>query len=143
MLPDGRHFSMRDYMAGIGIEPRPDGSMWIGREGIAAPFVWVLSDSLPKPEDFVLARSRTTLSDIYRAGEWEGLEPATPAPHLHGGPMPQTAESAAMPRNMSMAMVSVAESSVLLPERTIDRHQRKVAAARQRQAEKGRSRRLH
>ncbi|MEO0370846.1 MAG: hypothetical protein AAF231_05255, partial [Pseudomonadota bacterium] len=48
--------------------------------GKGAPFHWEFSDTLPAPEDFVLACSATTLEDIYRAAEWEAQGPRLPAP---------------------------------------------------------------
>lgn len=120
MLPDGSHFSMREYMAGIGVQPQRDGSMLWVREGIVAPFVWVLSDRLPNPEDFVLARSQTTLADIYRAGEWEAIQPTMPAPMVRdGGPMqPESSlRLAATPQNVPLALAGGVASSSLLPER--------------------------
>ncbi len=41
----------------------------------ALPFHWDFSPSLPKPEDFVLACSGTTLEEIERASVWERYEP--------------------------------------------------------------------
>lgn len=139
MLPDGRHFTMRDYMAGIGVESQPDGYMRWTREGIVAPLVWVLSERLPDPEDYVLARSRTTLADIYRAGVWEGARPAMPAPMVRdGGPVQALSATrlAAMTRNRPVVMEGGAASAGLLPERTKNRHQRKAEEARMRQDRK-------
>ncbi|MEM6416064.1 MAG: hypothetical protein AAF720_15570 [Pseudomonadota bacterium] len=66
------------------------------------PFYWEFGDTLPAPEDFVLACSGTTLEDIYKASEWESRGPRLPAPMvLDGGPV-QPAKGAtlsAMPRN--------------------------------------------
>ena len=114
--------------------------------GTTNPFVCVLSDSLPNPQNFLLARSHTTLADIYRAGEWESIQPAMPAPLVRdGGPVqPLSAiRLAAMKRNVPMAKAGGAASSLLLPERTMNRRQRKAEEARQRQAEKRTSRQLH
>lgn len=66
------------------------------------PFHWAFSNALPKPEDFVLACSGTTLEDIYKAAEWEGQGPRLSAPmELDRGPvkpLPALALST-MPRN--------------------------------------------
>lgn len=80
MLPDGRHFSMRDFMEANDIELLENGYVRFGENGVETPFIWPFSDRLPNPEDFVLARSRTTLMDIYRADEWEDRRPSLPAP---------------------------------------------------------------
>ena len=63
MMPNGNHFSMREYMDGIGVEIIKDGphagyARW-KETGVTSLFAWVLSDTLPNPEDFVLARSQT------------------------------------------------------------------------------------
>ena len=66
---------MRDYLDGIGVEIIESGSYEgyarFRKTGIITVFAWTLSDRLPKPEDFILQRSGTTLVDIYRASEWE------------------------------------------------------------------------
>jgi hypothetical protein len=49
-------------------------------DGSGMPFLWDFSDALPKPEDFVLACSGTTLQDIYKAAEWEAQRPHMPPP---------------------------------------------------------------
>jgi hypothetical protein len=49
-------------------------------EGRTMPFLWEFGETLPKPEDFVLACSGTTLRDIYKATEWESQSPRLPAP---------------------------------------------------------------
>ncbi len=69
-------------------------------EGV--PFHWEFSDTLPNPEDFVLACSGTTLEDIYKAAEWESQGPRLPAPMvLDGGQVKPLTGAAltAMPRN--------------------------------------------
>lgn len=48
--------------------------------GPGVPFTWDLGDTLPKPEDYVLACSNTTLEEIYKAAEWENQGPRFPAP---------------------------------------------------------------
>lgn len=70
--------------------------------GAPMPFHWHLGDTLPKPEDFVLACSGTTLEDIYKASEWEGQHPRMPAPLvMDGGPMQRLSQAdlSVMPRN--------------------------------------------
>ncbi len=73
MIPNGSHFTMREYMEGIGVELVKDGGLrgyvhW-KETGNTNIFAWVLSETLPEPEDFVLARSQTTLEAIYKAGQ--------------------------------------------------------------------------
>jgi hypothetical protein len=70
MRPDGRHFSVREYLTRLGGELLDCGYIGFSKTGLRLPFAWVLSDTIPKPEDFILARSNTTptegLSDGYR-----------------------------------------------------------------------------
>ncbi|AUQ66366.1 DUF2974 domain-containing protein [Phaeobacter inhibens] len=83
--------------------------------GPGVPFHWDFGDTLPKPEDFVLACSGTTLEDIYKAAEWESQGPRLPAPMvLDGGavrPLSAT-EREAMPRNEPLNVQHNATSSV-------------------------------
>ena len=83
-----------------------------------APFVWEHGAILPKPEDFVLACSRTTLEDIYKAGEWENRRPHMPAPMvMDGGPVQPLSTTAlsAMPRNQPLSLQPAAAPT---PKRT-------------------------
>ena len=56
-------------------------------DGPDRPFHWTFTPNLPKPEDYVLQRSATSLEDIYRANEWEAARPAmsVPMPGYDGG----------------------------------------------------------
>ena len=145
MLPDGRHFSMRDYLDGIGVEIIESGPYEVyarfRKTGLISVFPWTLSDRLPQPEDFILQRSGTTLSDIYRASEWEATHPRMAAPvALESGPVQplSSCEHAASPRNMPLALAGHGASSTL----QLNRKARKAAAAKERR--EGRSRkRLH
>jgi len=77
-------------------------------DGDAMPFLWDFGDTLPRPEDFVLACSGTTLEDIYKAAEWESQGPRLPAPMvLDRGPMQPVKGAAlsAMPRNEPLDVV--------------------------------------
>ncbi len=70
--------------------------------GDPMPFLWEFSETLPKPEDFVLACSGTTLEDIYKASEWESQGPRLPAPTiLDRGPVQplKGVSRSVMPRN--------------------------------------------
>ena len=147
----GRHFSMRTYLEAIGVEIVKDGPLkgyarW-KETGITSLFTWVLSDTLPKPEDFVLARSGTTLGAIYQAGQWESLHPSMPAPMvLDRGPVqPLSAESLnGMPRNEPLAFQFGTPSSEfqLAGQPKPNRLQRKAVEAKaRRDARNTRSRR--
>ena len=143
MLPDGRHFSMRDYLDGIGVEiigSGPyEGYARFRKTGLISVFPWTLSDRLPKPEDFILQRSGTTLSDIYRASEWEATHPRMAAPvALESGPVQPlaSAEHAASPRNTPLALSGQGRSSAL----QLNRKARKTAAAKERREARSRRR---
>jgi hypothetical protein len=102
------------------------------------PFIWDFADKLPKPEDFVLACSGTTLEDIYRAAEWESQGPRLPAPTmLDRGPVQplKGAALSAMPRNEPLNVVHSPMASTK-PRRTLNRKQRKAMEAKQRKAAK-------
>ncbi|WP_254656745.1 Hint domain-containing protein [Leisingera sp. JC1] len=109
-------------------------------EGEPMPFHWEFGDTLPKPEDFVLACSGTTLEDIYKAAEWESQGPRLPAPAvLDGGPVRPLSDAAlaAMPRNEPLE-VAHAPTAAEAPRRGLNRKQRKAMEARQRKAAKTR-----
>ena len=86
MMPNGSHFSMREYMNSIGVELIEDGPqkgyVRFKKTGVVTVFAWVLSESLPKPEDYVLQLSQVTLEEIYEADEWEAVRPQIPAPFM-------------------------------------------------------------
>ena len=106
------------------------------------PFTWDFGDTLPKPEDFVLACSGTRLEDIYKAAEWESQGPRLPAPMaLDRGPV-QPLKGVAlseMPRNEPLN-VTHAPMATTKPQRTLNREQRKAMEAQQRKAAKTRKR---
>ncbi|MEP3297889.1 MAG: hypothetical protein ABJO27_15705, partial [Pseudoruegeria sp.] len=55
-----------------------------GEDGISREerfaFPYTYAEDLPKPEDYILARSDVTLEAIYGAGEWEQISTRMPAP---------------------------------------------------------------
>ncbi|MEP0190159.1 MAG: hypothetical protein ABJE00_07080 [Erythrobacter sp.] len=76
-------------------------------DGVPMPFHWEFGDTLPKPEDFVLECSGTTLEDIYKAAEWESQGPCMPAPMvMDGGPVQplSNGQRAIMPRNEPLSL---------------------------------------
>ncbi|MBO9477222.1 hypothetical protein J7382_06725 [Shimia sp. R11_0] len=79
-------------------------------DGVAMPFHWEFGDVLPKPEDFVLACSGTSLVEIYKAAEWESQGPRLSAPTvLDGGPVKPLAgaDYDGMPRNEPLTLKSL------------------------------------
>jgi hypothetical protein len=141
MMPNGKHFSMREYMEGAGIElvesGELEGYVRFKRTGLTTVFAWTLSDTLPNPEDFVLRRSQTTLEDIYRASEWESVHPQMPAPvTMDSGPVQPLSvqQFDNMPRNNPIGFQNNSPSSEL----KLNRKARKAEAARQRKIKKSR-----
>lgn len=147
MLPNGHHFTMREYMAGVGMELLDDGYVQFKQTGLKVPFIWTFSANLPNPEDFVLARSQTTLEDIYRADQWEAMPPTMPVPLMRdSGPVMPMSERQldAAPRNMPMAFENQTASSELTSNRPrMNRKQRMAHEAKQRSAEKARRKAMH
>ena len=111
-------------------------------DGPGVPLTWDFGDTLSKPEDFVLACSGTTLEDIYKAAEWESQGPRLPAPTLlDRGPVQplKGAALSAMPRNEPLN-VAHAPVAAAMPQRILNRKQRKAMDAKQRKAAKARKR---
>lgn len=107
-------------------------------DGPAMPFLWDFGETLPKPEDFVLACSSTTLEDIYKAAEWESQGPRLSAPMvLDRGPVQplKGAALSAMPRNEPLDVMHSPMASAK-PQRALNRKQRKAMEAKQRKAAK-------
>lgn len=93
-------------------------------DGPSMPFLWDFGDTLPKPEDFVLACSGTTLVDIYKAAEWESQGPRLPAPMvLDLGPVQPLngAALSAMTRNEPLDVLDSAMSST--PQKRVPQRQ--------------------
>lgn len=77
--------------------------------------VW---SKLPKPEDYVLQRSGTTMADIYKVSEWEERRPKMPAPLVRdGGPVQAASaiELSLMPRNAHLSETSEGYARSELP----------------------------
>ena len=147
MQPDGHHVSMREYMANAGLELLDDRFVRSKETGQKTLFIWPFSDTLPNPEDFVLARSQTTLEDIYGADQWESMHPTMPEPLVRdGGPVAPLSEHQlnAMPRNMPMAFENESPSSALQSSRPrMNRKQRLAEEAKMRSATKARRKAMH
>lgn len=87
ILPDGRHMSFMEMAASEGWKVTDDGymvGMMKGEDGAveerAFHFPYSHGEELPKPEDYILARSKVSLEAIYAAGEWEQIGTRMPAP---------------------------------------------------------------
>ncbi len=80
ILSDGRDICISDLIKNSGGIASGDGLIRTKKNGSGRPFYWNFSASLPLPEDYILKRSQTILSDIYASKEWEGIEPIMPSP---------------------------------------------------------------
>lgn len=145
MLPNGHHFTMREFMEGNRIELLDDGRVRFKDTGLETLFMWTFSDTPPNPEDFVLSRSQTSLENIYEAGQWETMQPTMPMPlRRDSGPVQPASEYQfdAMPRNTPMAFENESLSSGLASHRPkMNRKQRKAQEAKMRASTKAAARR--
>ncbi len=108
------------------------------------PFHWTFSAALPKPEDYILERSGTTVEDIYKAAEWESHRPHMPPPMVRdGGPVQPLSHTSLsmMPRNTPLA--SQDDTYAGGPRLMLNRKQRKAMAAKQRKVSKSSRNVLH
>ena len=81
ILEDGRDFAIGDILRAAGGTLGEDGLVRGPGEAEGAPLHLDFLTALPKPEDYILARSGLTLEEIYAEAEWEpGAQPRTPAP---------------------------------------------------------------
>ncbi len=126
-----KHWAVADVIEHAGGVVGEDEMIRVG-DGPPMAFHWEFGDTLPKPEDFVLEASGTTLEDIYKAAEWESQQPQMPAPMVMDGgpiqPLPHTALKA-MPRNEPLNLAAK-------PRQALNRKQRKAMEAKQRKAGK-------
>lgn len=136
---DHKSFAVADLIKAGGGVIGDDELIRVG-DGAPMPFHWDFGDTLPKPEDFVLAYSGTTLEDIYKAAEWESQGPRLAAPMvLDRGPVQplKGAALSAMPRNEPHDVTHSPMASGK-PQRTLNRKQRKAMEAKQRKVPKSR-----
>jgi len=87
ILPDGQHMSFMEMAASEGWRVSDDGYMVAMRKGEDGTlqeqkflFPYAHGEELPKPEDYILARSKVSLEAIYAAGEWEQIGTRMPVP---------------------------------------------------------------
>jgi len=85
-LDDGSEFTLAQIIEAGGGVILENGLVATEANPEGVPFHWVFGEELPKPEDYVLQRSGVTLEDIYRANEWQDMQPKLPAPLSVRGP---------------------------------------------------------
>lgn len=123
---DGRDLCVEDFIVAGGGTVNEDGFVCIGDQQM--PFHWIFGDTLPKPEDYVLQRSGTTLEEIYKASEWEDQRPHMPVPMVRdGGPVQPLSQAglSAMPANAPKAF----EAGATPTGPVLNRKHRKAAEA--------------
>lgn len=76
---EGLDVRLMDIVEAVGDELTENGLITDGTSK-ARPFLWNFSTELPRPEDYILQRSRLTLREIYEASEWDDIAPLLPTP---------------------------------------------------------------
>ena len=140
---EGRDFSVADVLAANGVRATADGLVEPIDGSVApVPFHWPFGTTLPRPEDYILARSDLTLEAIYAAGEWEQIKPrmaapegvVVPATDMGRNPNPLLQPARPEP-NVPPAFAHMADAP-RKSGRTLNRKQRKAQEARARKAAK-------
>ena len=140
---DGKDVCVADLITAGGGVVDEDGLICVG-ECEPMPFHWTFSAVLPKPEDYILQRSGTTLEDIYKAAEWEDQRPVMPAPMIRDGGVVQPLSEAGLalrPRNTPLAMREDGYADT--PRPMLNRKKRKALEAQQRKSGKRSARIVH
>jgi len=142
ILPDGRHMSFLEMAQSEDWKVSEDGymvGMMKGEDGTLKEQTFLFPYShgadLPKPEDYILARSKVTLEEIYAAGEWEQIGTRMPAPATSTLLQPSKPEP-----NIPPAFASHPDAPRRSEGRSMNRKQRKALEAKQRKATKTRKR---
>jgi len=131
ILENGEQHCVLDILNANGAQITEDGYIRSGAGGAKVPLSWTFSEQLPKPEDYILKRSKVTLEEIYAAGEWEQIGPRLPAPDA----------SKASPQHDKVTSVGnqkllATADGIRQPTRTLNRKQRKAMEAKQRKVAK-------
>ncbi len=70
---DGEHISVLQMITEMGVSVGLDENLHRDPNLPGVPFHWEFTEMLPKPEDYILSRSRLTLAEIYQAPEWQDV----------------------------------------------------------------------
>ncbi|PLW79179.1 Hint domain-containing protein [Cohaesibacter celericrescens] len=143
ILENDEDLSILDIIQERGGMISEDGYIQTDLGSAKMPFRWIYSSNLPKPEDYVLQRSATTLGDIYQANEWEAVQPQMPMPAFAAMPSASISEQPAViqaaPSNVPLSMRGHPQAQ----NQGMSRKQRRAADARARKASKSKSTTLH
>ena len=131
ILENGEQHCVLDILNANGAQISEDGYIRSGAGGAKVPLSWTFSEQLPKPEDYILRRSKVTLEEIYAAGEWEQIGPRLPAPD---GSKASPQLRKAMPVGNKKPLATA--DGMRQPTRALNRKQRKAMEAKQRKAAK-------
>jgi len=134
ILDDGHDFSLYEHYTKMFGSVDEDGFFKDGKNITEMVFHWPQGSRLPKPEDYIMQKSRVTVEDIYQHGEWErAFPPQLTAPFTgESGPSYKSDPTlhASAPPNIPLSM----ENSPDQP--TMTRKQRRAYEAKQRKAVK-------
>lgn len=139
---DGRDLCIADLIDARGGIVTDDGLVRAGDAHL--PFHWAFSRTLPKPQDYVLQRSGTTLADIYAAAEGEGqyLLSHGPAPsaRIDRGPTQPRSEAVRHGVPHGKPVAANGEGAAAAPGPALNRKQRRAMEAKS--ANKGSRKRM-
>lgn len=139
---DGRDLCIADLIDARGGIVTDDGLVRAGDAHL--PFHWAFSRTLPKPQDYVLKRSGTTLADIYAAAEGEGqyLLSHGPAPsaRIDRGPTQPRSEAVRHGVPHGKPLAANGEGAAAAPGPVLNRKQRRAMEAKS--AKKGSRKRI-
>ncbi len=139
---DGRDLCIADLIDARGGIVTDDGLVRAGDAHL--PFHWAFSRTLPKPQDYVLKRSGTTLADIYAAAEGEGqyLLSHGPAPSARTDRGPTQPRSEAVRHGVphGKPLAANGEGAAAAPGPVLNRKQRRAMEAKS--AKKGSRKRI-
>ncbi|PLW78342.1 Hint domain-containing protein [Cohaesibacter celericrescens] len=143
---DGEDISIEEIIYARGGMLTEDGYIKASIDGPKMPFRWTNNSKLPKPEDYILQRSATTLSHVYQVGEWEAVGPQMPMPRFPNLPDAAISRNPAViqaaPANVPLSMRDGARTPSK-PRRTMSRKQRRAAEANARKASKAKKVTVH
>ncbi|EEE35275.1 conserved hypothetical protein [Rhodobacteraceae bacterium KLH11] len=131
ILENDEQHCVLDILNANGAQITEDGYIRSGAGGAKVPLSWTFSEQLPKPEDYILRRSKVTLEEIYAAGEWEQIGPRLPAPDGSKA-SPQLRKATPVGNQKPLATAD----GMRQPTRALNRKQRKAMEAKQRKAAK-------
>ncbi|MTI44905.1 hypothetical protein JM93_03509 [Roseibium hamelinense] len=137
---DGKDLSIADLIKSANGTLTDEGLIQFNGATAPVPFYWMFDDTLPKPEDYILKRSGTTLESIYKASEWEQHLPHMPPPaDLSGAPVQPLTQERLVEMQPNVPLSASGDTN----QTTMSRKQRRAQQAKQRKATKRAPNDLH